>query len=75
MLEFLDNENTGDGEFDELGESLQDESIGADLEADYTPEYSPIAYVDPGLLIALASLKKEDVITREEAREALGLEA
>lgn len=76
MLEFLDNEGTGDGEHElDLGDALQDESIGDDIEASYVPEYSPIAFVDPGLLIALASLKKEDVITREEAREALGLEA
>jgi hypothetical protein len=76
MLEFLDNEYTGDGEDAELGDALQSEALGEDLEAifgaeDETAEH--ISFVDPGLLIALATLKKEDVITRDEAREALGL--
>lgn len=77
MLEFLDNPESGDDE-GVLGDALQDESIGGDLEGDYQADFEPvnaIPYLDPGLLIALASLKKEDVITREEAREALGLEA
>ena len=57
------------------GEALQDEAQSEDLEAGYVGDFKPIHFIDPGVVLALIGLNKEDILTKNEVREALGYES
>lgn len=72
MLEFLDNPY--DGDENDTGPDLQGEVEGEDLQSDYMPDFKPIHFIDPGVVVGIIGLVDKEIISKEEAREVLGFD-